>query len=153
MILDIKMLLSCRRLSIPSILPHLFTGGSGRNQQTSGMRCNAEAVFQLIIMTIKHFSWKKQPKLCELPYLVNRKKRRFFLVYLRFIDWETEFCASKSVRRKTQRLKNKGVCDPHIFARHRILCTHADDCPKSDCWAPKNRCTYADVWKSSVRVV
>ena len=118
------------------MLPHLFTGGSGRDQRTSGMRCNAEAGFHLCIMKNKHVSSKTAQAVWR-TLMVNSQKTLFFsCFFLRLHEWEPDFCASKSVRREIPLLKNEGVCDPRIFAHRMILCTRGGIAQKAS-FGPK----------------
>ena len=121
------------------MLPHLFTGGSGRDQRTSGMRCNAEAVFHSCIMKNKHFSSKSSPRCVTYLNGEFAKNVVFCLFFcLRLHEWEPDFCASKSVRREIPLLKNEGVCDPRIFAHRMILCTRGGIAQKTSFGPKKN---------------
>ena len=73
----------CDACTFLSFIPTCLQGGSLRNQQTSGMRCNAEAVFHMCIMKNKHFSSKNSPSCVTYLNGEVAKNAVFFLFFLR----------------------------------------------------------------------
>ena len=134
------------------MLPHLFTGGSGRDQRTSGMRCNAEAVFHMCIVKNKHFSSINSPSCVTYLNWEFAKNAVFFLIFFAIRRVRTWFLrVQKCASGNSPTEKRRCVRPTHFCTPHDLVHTWWNR-PKSEFWAQKNLCARGGFWKSSVRV-
>ena len=70
----------CDACTLLPCSPIDLQGGLGGTNETSGMRCNAEAVFHLCIMKNKHFSSKNSPS-CVTYLNCEFAEKAVFLVF------------------------------------------------------------------------